>query len=276
MAPSLEAPDPVEDVIANPLKAKPQRVAPEPEACPGPESEQAGKADACAGCPKASISASTPKGPDPDLDAITARLAGIKHKILVLSGKGGVGKSSLTALLSHAFATDPDLTIGIMDTDICGPSIPKMMGGESETIHVTSTGWSPCWGMDNLCVMSIQVSSHRLYILVTSCSFPKSPSLTRPVLPFLRAVHATQSRRRHHMARPQEERAHQAVPQGRRVGRGRAPRRHPTGHERRAPQRQRLPQGVPQGRRVGRGRAPRRRPAGRGRRAPRRRRRPRG
>ena len=45
MAPSLEGPDPVEDVIANPLKAKPQLVAPEPEHCPGPESELAGTAD---------------------------------------------------------------------------------------------------------------------------------------------------------------------------------------------------------------------------------------
>ncbi len=51
MAPSLEAPDPADDVIANPLKAKPQLVAPEPEHCPGPESDQAGQADSCAGCP---------------------------------------------------------------------------------------------------------------------------------------------------------------------------------------------------------------------------------
>jgi len=91
MAPSLEAPDAVEDVLSNPLKAAPKLVAPEPEHCPGPESETAGKADSCAGCPNQAICASAPKGPDPDIPAITARLAGIKHKVLVLSGKGGVG-----------------------------------------------------------------------------------------------------------------------------------------------------------------------------------------
>lgn len=70
--------------------------------------------------------------------------------------QGGVGKSTLTAQLAHAFATNPDSTVGVMDTDICGPSIPKMLGVESETIHVSSTGWSPVWAMDNLAVMSIQ------------------------------------------------------------------------------------------------------------------------
>ncbi len=43
--PSLEEPEAVEDVLAHPLKQKPELVAPEPEHCPGPESEQAGKAD---------------------------------------------------------------------------------------------------------------------------------------------------------------------------------------------------------------------------------------
>ena len=59
-------------------------------------------------------------------------------------------------MLGHAFALNPDLTVGIMDTDICGPSIPKMMGVEDETIHVSNAGWSPVWVTDNLGVMSVQ------------------------------------------------------------------------------------------------------------------------
>ena len=59
-------------------------------------------------------------------------------------------------MLGHAFATNPDLTVGVMDTDICGPSIPKMMGVEDETIHVSNAGWSPVWVADNLGVMSVQ------------------------------------------------------------------------------------------------------------------------
>ncbi|KAJ4165233.1 hypothetical protein LMH87_006873 [Akanthomyces muscarius] len=156
MAPSLEQSDSVDDVLSNPLKQKPQLVAPEPEHCPGPESEQAGSADSCAGCPNQAICASAPKGPDPDIPVISSRLENVKRKILVLSGKGGVGKSTFTSLLAHAFATNPDSNVGIMDTDICGPSIPKMMGVEDETIHVSGSGWTPVWVMDNLAVMSIQ------------------------------------------------------------------------------------------------------------------------
>ncbi|PKS07310.1 hypothetical protein jhhlp_005912 [Lomentospora prolificans] len=158
MAPALDISpaEEIQDVLSNPLKQKPQLVAPEPEHCPGPESERAGTADSCAGCPNQKICASAPKGPDPEIPLIAARLAGVKHKILVLSGKGGVGKSTFTSLLGHAFATNQDKTVGIMDTDICGPSIPKMMGVENETIHVSATGWSPVWVMDNLGVMSIQ------------------------------------------------------------------------------------------------------------------------
>jgi Mrp family chromosome partitioning ATPase len=157
MAPSLEEPiQPVDDALDSHLKKAPALVAPEPEHCPGPESQSAGKGDACAGCPNQAICASAPKGPDPDIPVITQRLAGVKHKILVLSGKGGVGKSTFTTMLAHAFASNADNMVGIMDTDICGPSIPKMMGVEAETIHVTNTGWEPVWVSDNLGVMSVQ------------------------------------------------------------------------------------------------------------------------
>ncbi|KAF3482246.1 cytosolic Fe-S cluster assembling factor NBP35 [Arthroderma uncinatum] len=137
-------------------KDAPDLVAPEPEHCPGPTSSQAGQSDACAGCPNQAICAAAPKGPDPDIPLITARLSSIRHKILVLSGKGGVGKSTFSSLLAHAFASNPRSTIGIMDADICGPSIPKMMDVESETIHVSADGWNPVWVSDNLAVMSIQ------------------------------------------------------------------------------------------------------------------------
>ncbi|OJZ85702.1 hypothetical protein ASPFODRAFT_624989 [Aspergillus luchuensis CBS 106.47] len=154
MAPSLE--EPTAAYLEARSKMTPNLVAPEPEHCPGPESEQAGKGDACAGCPNQSICASAPKGPDPDIPIITERLSQIRHKILVLSGKGGVGKSTFTSLLSHAFAANPESTVGVMDTDICGPSIPKMMGVEAETIHVSNAGWSPVWVTDNLATMSVQ------------------------------------------------------------------------------------------------------------------------
>jgi len=162
MAPSLEEEVTVSPAaaLAAPLKAAPTLVAPEPEHCPGPESEAAGKSDACAGCPNQAICASAPKGPDPDIPLITERLSGVAHKVLVLSGKGGVGKSTFSALLAQAFsAGEEGTTVGLMDTDLCGPSIPRMLLGEDgakTTVHTTAEGWTPVWASDTLAVMSIQ------------------------------------------------------------------------------------------------------------------------
>ncbi|MBC7083565.1 MAG: Mrp/NBP35 family ATP-binding protein [Firmicutes bacterium] len=51
----------------------------------------------------------------------------VRHVVAVMSGKGGVGKSSVTALLATAFARQGYST-GVLDADITGPSIPKMFG----------------------------------------------------------------------------------------------------------------------------------------------------
>ncbi|KAE9401090.1 P-loop containing nucleoside triphosphate hydrolase protein [Gymnopus androsaceus JB14] len=127
-----------------------------PEHCPGTESEFAGKSTACEGCANQEICASnTPKGPDPSLPFIKQRMSGVKRKILVLSGKGGVGKSTFTAQLGWAFAADESTQTGIMDVDICGPSIPTILGIASEQVHSSSTGWSPVYVQDNLGVMSV-------------------------------------------------------------------------------------------------------------------------
>lgn len=122
--------------------------------CPGTSSEAAGKAAACAGCPNQQICATAPKGPDPDLAAIAQRLAAIKHKVLVLSGKGGVGKSTFAAQLAFALAA-AGKEVGLLDIDICGPSAPKMLGLEGEEVHQSASGWSPVYVDDNLAVMSI-------------------------------------------------------------------------------------------------------------------------
>ena len=81
-------------------------------------------------------------------------MATVKHKILVLSGKGGVGKSTFSAQLSFALAA-MDFQVGLLDIDICGPSIPKMLGLEGQDIHQSNLGWSPVYVESNLGVMSI-------------------------------------------------------------------------------------------------------------------------
>ncbi|HOZ21238.1 MAG TPA: Mrp/NBP35 family ATP-binding protein [bacterium] len=65
---------------------------------------------------------------------IQERLCRIKHKIVVLSGKGGVGKSTVAVNLAAAMAL-AGYEVGLLDVDIHGPSIPTMLGLESETIQ---------------------------------------------------------------------------------------------------------------------------------------------
>eukprot|EP00163_Fabomonas_tropica_P001157 TRINITY_DN10886_c0_g1_i7.p2 TRINITY_DN10886_c0_g1~~TRINITY_DN10886_c0_g1_i7.p2 ORF type:complete len:183 (+),score=23.17 TRINITY_DN10886_c0_g1_i7:281-829(+) len=81
--------------------------------CPGTGAEEAGKADGCAGCPNQSACASAPKGPDPALSEIVDRMCHVKHKVLVLSGKGGVGKSTFSAQLAFTLAQIHDKQVRV-------------------------------------------------------------------------------------------------------------------------------------------------------------------
>ena len=78
-----------------------------------------------------------PKAPDPDIVLIAEKLKNVKHKILILSGKGGVGKSTLTAMLARGLAaSDENLNIGVLDIDLCGPSAPRVFGVVDEQVRM--------------------------------------------------------------------------------------------------------------------------------------------
>ena len=128
-----------------------------PEHCPGTTSKDAGKASMCAGCPNQTLCASgATKEPDPGIARVKERLSTVKNKILVLSGKGGVGKSTVTALVSRCLAAkDPDINVAVLDIDICGPSQPRVLGALGEQVHQSGSGWSPVYIEDNLSLMSI-------------------------------------------------------------------------------------------------------------------------
>ncbi|XP_018325930.1 cytosolic Fe-S cluster assembly factor NUBP1 homolog isoform X2 [Agrilus planipennis] len=129
----------------------------QPENCPGTQSENAGKVSACAKCPNQQLcSSGTLKGTNSGMHEIQERLKDVKHKILVLSGKGGVGKSTLTCLLSRAFSLkNAEEHVAVLDIDICGPSQPRILGVLGEQVHQSGSGWSPVYVEDNLSVMSI-------------------------------------------------------------------------------------------------------------------------
>ncbi len=65
--------------------------------------------------------------------ALNKRMCGIRHKILVMSGKGGVGKSTVAVNLATALMLE-GRRVGLLDCDIHGPSIPKMLNLEGSQI----------------------------------------------------------------------------------------------------------------------------------------------
>ncbi|XP_028904473.1 cytosolic Fe-S cluster assembly factor NUBP2 [Ornithorhynchus anatinus] len=69
-------------------------------------------------------------------------LAGVRHVILVLSGKGGVGKSTISTELALALR-HAGQKVGILDVDLCGPSIPRMLRAQGRDVHQCDDGWVP-------------------------------------------------------------------------------------------------------------------------------------
>ncbi|RLC27785.1 MAG: ATP-binding protein [Deltaproteobacteria bacterium] len=87
---------------------------------------------------------------------IKDRLSHIKNKILVMSGKGGVGKSSVAAYLSVCLARK-GYKVGLMDVDLHGPSIPRLLGLNGTIKPSFHPGKAlPVTFMDNLEVISIE------------------------------------------------------------------------------------------------------------------------
>lgn len=88
-----------------------------------------------------------------------SRMANIRHKILVLSGKGGVGKSTVASQLALSLMSAGH-KVGLLDVDLCGPSIPTILGLVGHSMVQSSNGWVPVYvgGSDEqhkMAVMSI-------------------------------------------------------------------------------------------------------------------------
>jgi len=81
------------------------------------------------------------------------RMSKIKHKIVVMSGKGGVGKSTVSANLAVLLAQES--RVGLVDADVTGPDIPMLMGVEDEQVTTTDTGMMPTIGPQGVRVISM-------------------------------------------------------------------------------------------------------------------------
>ncbi|KAH0477775.1 MAG: uncharacterized protein KVP18_004917 [Porospora cf. gigantea A] len=124
-----------------------------PDHCPF-GTETAGVASACEGCPNQAVCAAGAPTVDPAVEEVKKCLAQVKHKIVVLSGKGGVGKSTVSTQLAWHLSS-MGLQVGLLDVDICGPSLPLMCGVVGSEVHRSGSGYSPVYVNENLCVMSI-------------------------------------------------------------------------------------------------------------------------
>jgi len=78
----------------------------------------------------------------------------IKYKIAIISGKGGVGKSTITVNLATSFAMQGK-RVGVLDADIHGPSVPRLLGLEGQQAKTSPTGLFPVDGPLGMKVMSI-------------------------------------------------------------------------------------------------------------------------
>lgn len=107
--------------------------------------------EACAGCAQAGNCSSQKT----DMKVAGNAYSSVKKVIGVISGKGGVGKSLVTASLARMLK-EKGYNVGILDADITGPSIPKMYG-----VHEKATGSEegifPCIAKDGTRIMSVNL-----------------------------------------------------------------------------------------------------------------------
>ena len=96
------------------------------------------------------------KVPQPDPDAMARQsLQKIKHKLMVMSGKGGVGKTSVSVNLAIALA-EQGAKVGLMDVDIHGPDIPRMLGLQGLMGVSKERRMEPLRFSDNLTAVSME------------------------------------------------------------------------------------------------------------------------
>ncbi len=85
---------------------------------------------------------------------LTHRMCGIKHKILVLSGKGGVGKSTVAVNIAASLAGQ-GYSVGLLDVDVHGPSVPTMLGLTRAGVTQSAEGIEPVMAGPNFKVISV-------------------------------------------------------------------------------------------------------------------------
>jgi ATP-binding protein involved in chromosome partitioning len=106
---------------------------------------------------------------------VQRRMAGIRYKLVVMSGKGGVGKSMTTVNLALALARRGH-RIGLLDVDLNGPCVPRMLGLHGQTLTITPEGAIPPVGP-----LGVKVASMDFFLDAASPVRWKGPMDLSPV-----------------------------------------------------------------------------------------------
>mmetsp|Transcript_29724 Transcript_29724/g.65104 ORF Transcript_29724/g.65104 Transcript_29724/m.65104 type:complete len:110 (-) Transcript_29724:73-402(-) len=93
---------------------------------------------------------------DPTKDEVYEALKHLEAIVIILSGKGGVGKSTVTFKLANYLSSSSKSKkkVTILDTDLCGPSMPSVLKCEDAEINNSNVGWEPVSVTENLGVIS--------------------------------------------------------------------------------------------------------------------------
>jgi len=89
-------------------------------------------------------------------ERIMARLAGVKHRIAIVSGKGGVGKSTVTAGLALNLSM-MGFKVGVLDADVSGPNMPHLLGLEGKKLTGSELGIEPVLSRNGIKVVSSEM-----------------------------------------------------------------------------------------------------------------------
>jgi ATP-binding protein involved in chromosome partitioning len=106
---------------------------------------------------------------------VQERMAGIRHKLVVMSGKGGVGKSMTTVNLALAFARLGH-RVGLLDVDLNGPCVPRMLGMRGQSLTLAAGGAVPPVGP-----LGVKVASMDFFLQEASPVRWKGPMDLSPV-----------------------------------------------------------------------------------------------
>jgi Mrp family chromosome partitioning ATPase len=112
----------------------------------------------CSGCEEEKTCSTKEKEEHEEDRRLAQRLSHIKNKIMVMSGKGGVGKSTVSVNLAASLALE-GYEVGILDADIHGPDIPRMCGVDNRSLLGNKHGVAPIQVLKGLKAVSMGLLS---------------------------------------------------------------------------------------------------------------------